>query len=123
MTGKYKHTFILITILCVYSILFSDAGNLCFAYFSDDIPSDEHYILRKASQRDITIMEFNNLYELMLNPVNINTASRKDLLAIPGITKEQAEGIFDYRESFGFFKSIVIKSGLQISALTESCSR
>ena len=44
-------------------------------------------------------------YFMKIEPVNINTASVEELSALPGLSKQQAKSIVDYREENGRFRS------------------
>ena len=42
---------------------------------------------------------------MKIEPININTASADELSALPGLSKQQAKSIVDYREENGRFRS------------------
>lgn len=56
--------------------------------------------------RDIHIPMIQDVQEKPVQQININTASFKDLLAIPHMTESRAASIIIYRETHGSFMSL-----------------
>ncbi|WP_448524187.1 ComEA family DNA-binding protein [Pseudothermotoga sp.] len=57
----------------------------------------------KARKSEQTIVETRKTVEF---PIDINTASEKDLLVLPGIGEAKARSIVDYRQKNGPFRSL-----------------
>ncbi len=69
-----------------------------------DKVSDGMKIVVYSVNESVNISEENNSNENQI--ININTATKEQLMMLPGIGESKAESIIRYRQDYGFFKSI-----------------
>lgn len=80
-----------------------------------EVPDEETAVRMKAENRTFSVAGG----QTEAGKVNLNTASREELMTLKGIGASRAEAIIQYREDFGAFESIedVMKvSGIKQSA-------
>lgn len=61
----------------------------------------DHYEYLKSPESDTP----QEIAEMKIEPININTASADELSSLPGLSEKQAQSIVDYREKNGSFAS------------------
>ena len=84
---------------------FDELDELMVDYdLSDDLKSGDRIII---SDNGVLVTKISGRKRISLGvPIGINSASSEDLTAIPGIGRELANRIIDYRTNVGKFKSI-----------------
>ena len=71
-----------------------------------DLAGEWDYDLEEYVDGEISHEEYELLRDLFNNPVDLNTASRKELYNLPEVTHALADEIIKYREKYGPFESL-----------------